>query len=238
VLRRLIERLVAWLKHEPGYRLEGEYASADLLEILWRRGLEVFRGWFVRLRVRSSGGIVFAGRHVTIRHGRHVEVGAQLIIGDGALIDGFGSDGIRLGRNVTIGRGAALVATGVVARPGTGIRVGDRTGIGDHSFIGGQGGVEIGSDVLMGPGVHVFSENHRFDRSDIPLRLQGEERSPVVVEDDCWIGGGATILGGVRLGRGTVVAARAVVTADTPPNSLVAGIPARVVRPRATPTES
>ncbi len=232
LLRRWLERLIGRLKGDPGYRLEGDYASADLAELLRRRGFEAWRGLFVRLRIAESHGIVFAGSRIVIRHGRHVRAGPQLILGDGVLLDGFGERGIRLGRNVTVARGAALVCTGVIARPGVGITIGDRTGIGDHCFISGQGGVDIGSDVLFGPAVRVFSENHRFDRLDLVIRQQGEERAPVTIEDDCWIGAGATIVGGVTLGRGTVVGAGAVVTADTPSNSMVVGVPARVIGTR------
>ena len=232
LLRRPVERLIGRLKHELDYRLEGRYGTADLLELLRRRGFEAWRGLFVRVRLAESHGLVFAGSRIVVRHGRHIRAGAQLILGDGVMLDGFGERGIRLGRNVTIARGAVLVCTGVVARPGAGITVGDRTGIGDHCFISGQGGVEIGSDVLFGPAVRVFSENHRFDQLDLPIRLQGEERAPVKIHDDCWIGAGATIVGGVTLGRGTVVGAGAVVTEDTPPGSVVAGVPARVVRKR------
>ena len=232
LLRRSLERLIGRLKRDPAYRLEGEYASADLLELLRRRGFEGWRGIFVRLRLAESHGIVFAGSRIAVRHGRHIRAGPQLILGDGAVLDGFGEQGIRLGRNVTIARGAVLLCTGVVARPGVGIAVGDRTGIGDHCFISGQGGVTIGSDVLFGPAVRVFSENHRFDQPDIPIRLQGEERAPVAIEDDCWIGAGATILGGVTVGSGTIVGAGAVVTQDTPPNSIVVGVPARVIGTR------
>ncbi len=235
-LRRGLERLIGRLKRDPDYRLDGEYANADLAELLRRRGLEAWRGLFVRLRIAESRGIVFAGSHIVIRHGRHVRAGAQLILGDGVLLDGFGARGIRLGRNVTVARGAVLICTGVVARPGVGVTVGDRTGIGDHCFISGQGGVDVGSDVLFGPAVRVFSENHRFDRLDVAIRLQGEVRAPTMIEDDCWIGAGATILGGVTLGRGTVVGAGAVVTDDTPPNSIVAGVPARVIGIRGQET--
>lgn len=232
MLRTLLERLIGRLKREPGYRLEGAYPTADLLELLWRRGVEALRGLFVKFKLAKSSGLVFAGRGISIRHGRHIVAGAQLILGDGVLLDGFGQDGIRLGRNVTIGRGATLVSTGVVARPGVGISIGDQCGIGEYSYIGGQGGVAIGSHVLLGPNVRVFSENHRFDQAGVLLRLQGEVRAPVRIEDNCWIGSSSVILAGVQVGSGAVVAAGAVVTRDVPADALVAGVPARIVRRR------
>jgi serine acetyltransferase len=232
------EALIRRLKRDPAYRIEHDYGTRDILEVLLRRGFEAWRGTFLKLRFGRTQGLVFAGRHVVVRHGRRIRAGAALIVGDGALLDALGTGGIHIGNNVTLGRGAALVCTGVVARPGLLIEIGDRTGIGDHCFLSGQGGIQIGSDVLLGPGVRIFSENHRFERLDVPIRSQGEERAPVVIEDDCWIGAGATVLGGVRIRSGTVVAAGAVVTRDTPANSLVMGVPARVTGHRDRPSPS
>lgn len=228
-----IEALVRRLKHDPKYRIEYEYDGADLREVAVRRLGEVMRGFLIRRQFRASKGLVFAGHGVRIRHGRHISVGSSLLLGDGAVLDGLSLEGITLGDNVTVARGAVLGCTGVLARPGSGIRIGDRCGIGDHCYFGGQGGIEVGSDVLFGPGVRIFSENHRFEASELLIRLQGEVRAPVAIEDDCWIGAGATIVGGVRIGRGSVVAAGAVVTRDVLPGSVVAGVPARIVRSRS-----
>ncbi len=232
-VRSGLERLIQNLKQDPSYRLEGDQPTADYLELSVRRGWELLRGLLIRHRLHRCGGLVFAGRGVTIRHGRHIRAGQSLLLGDGVLLDALSRHGIVLGRNVSIARGAALVCSGVAARPGEGIVVGDRTGIGDHCYFWGQGGIEIGSDVLFGPSVRIFSENHRFDRGDLLIREQGEERAKVTIEDDCWIGGGATILAGVRIGRGSVVAAGSVVTKNVPQGSVVAGVPARVHRTRS-----
>jgi acetyltransferase-like isoleucine patch superfamily enzyme len=229
---RFVESLVRRLKHDPSYRIEYDYTLGDLAEIVWLRTQQVVRGFLIRPRFARSNGLVFAGRRVSIKHGRHIRVGSSLILGDEVVLDGLSMEGITIGHNVTIVRGAILMCTGVIARPGVGIRIGDRTGIGDHCFIGGQGGVEIGDDVLFGPGVSVFSENHRFDQAGVLIRRQGEERAPVVIESDCWIGAGSTVLAGVRIGRGSVVGAGTLVTKDVPPESVVVGVPGRVVRSR------
>lgn len=220
------------LKHDSTYRIEYAYATRDLIEILMGRAGELARGTLIRRHFRVSRGAVFAGHSVRIRHGRHISVGSSLLLGDGVVLDGLSIEGIRLGDNVTIVRGAVLTCTGVMARPGVGMAIGDRCGIGDHCFFGGQGGLRIGSDVLFGPGVRIFTENHRFDDSATLIRQQGEVRAPVVIEDDCWVGAGVTILGGVTIGRGSVVAAGSVVTRDVPPGSVIAGAPARVQRTR------
>lgn len=232
LLQRAVERLVARVKGDPAYRIASTYDDRQLARVLWHRGRQLVRGAALRLRARGVRGAVFRGRWVVVEHAAQLSSGPGLILEDRATLHALSRDGIALGRNVTIARQAVLTCTGVLAELGVGIRVGDRSAIGAGSFVGGQGGVYVGDDVIMGPGVRIFSENHRHDAHDRPIRAQGEVRDAVIVERDCWIGAGATILAGVTVGTGCVVAAGAVVTRSVPPYSVVAGVPARVVRSR------
>jgi len=88
--------------------------------------------------------------------------------------------------------------------------------------------VHIGRHVMIGPNVQIYTAAHDL-RAE--ARIQGwEEARPIVIEDNVWIGGGAILLPGVRVGRNAVVGAGAVVTRSVPENSVVAGNPARVIR--------
>ncbi len=88
--------------------------------------------------------------------------------------------------------------------------------------------VRIGSHVMIGPAVQIYTAAHHIQAE---LRIQGlEVASPIVIEDNVWIGGAAVLLPGVCVGRNAVVGAGAVVTHDVPPNTVVAGNPARVLR--------
>jgi acetyltransferase-like isoleucine patch superfamily enzyme len=94
-------------------------------------------------------------------------------------------------------------------------------------------GVEMGKYVLIGPSLLITGGDHRFDRPGVAMVFSGRaEPKPCILEDDVWIGARVTILKGVRVGRGSIVAAGAVVTRDVPPYSIVGGVPARVIRPR------
>jgi acetyltransferase-like isoleucine patch superfamily enzyme len=73
---------------------------------------------------------------------------------------------------------------------------------------------------------------HRFDRRDVPIHLQGSDASGIVTGDNVWIGAGVTVLDGVRIGTGAVIAAGAVVVKSVPAMTVVAGVPARVLRER------
>ena len=123
------------------------------------------------------------------------------------------------------------------ARFGRGVTLGDRSGIGINASIGEQ--THIGSDVMMGPDCVIYTRNHCFDRLDIPMREQGYGPvEPVEIGDDCWIGGRVTILPGVHVGNGAVIAAGAVVTKDVPPYAVVGGVPAKIIYNRKDGTQA
>lgn len=115
------------------------------------------------------------------------------------------------------------------------ISIGDDVFIGDGaSFGASRTTITIGSKVMFGPQVMIRGGNHNtsvkgsfmFDVKD----KRPEDDQPVVIEDDVWVGARATILKGVRIGRGAIVAAGAVVTRSIPPYAVAGGVPARILK--------
>lgn len=106
--------------------------------------------------------------------------------------------------------------------------IGNHTRIGLHNTI--IGPVTIGSHVNLAQGITITALNHNFDDSEKRIDQQGISTKEVVLEDDIWVGANAVILPGVTIGTHAVVAAGAIVTKDVPPHSLVAGVPAKVIR--------
>ena len=106
--------------------------------------------------------------------------------------------------------------------------IGNHTRIGLHNTI--IGPVIIGSHVNLAQGITITALNHNFDDSEKRIDQQGISTKEVVLEDDIWVGANAVILPGVTIGTHAVVAAGAIVTKDVPPHSLVAGVPAKVIR--------
>ncbi|CAN5279640.1 hypothetical protein BH09BAC3_BH09BAC3_21970 [soil metagenome] len=232
-MKRSIEKIIARLKNDPSYRLDPSYSGKQLLYIIYYRAFQVFRGCFLKIRVTSTG-IIFCGRNVIVEHGYQLKAGKNLIFEDGVHINALSERGIVLGDNVTIAKRAILNCTGVIANKGTGIMIGNNSAVGALSFLGGQGGITIGNDVIMGPQVNIFSENHNFSDPEMVIRKQGESRKGVTIGNNCWIGAGVTILDGVNISNGCIIAAGSILTDSIPENSIVMGAPGKVVRSRLT----
>lgn len=92
---------------------------------------------------------------------------------------------------------------------------------------------EIGDYVLIAQRVAILSVTHLMDRLDIPIKMQGSTESrPVTIESDVWVGRNAVLMPGIRIGKGAVIGAGAVVTKDVPPYAIVGGVPAKLIRYR------
>lgn len=113
------------------------------------------------------------------------------------------------------------------------LTVSDDVTIGHGVILLCGGGVHVGARVMVGHGSQLITSGHQIPASrEEPMRWSGREQAPITIAEDAWIGGGAIILGGVRIGRGAIVAAGAVVTKDVPDYSIVAGVPAAIIRQR------
>ena len=110
---------------------------------------------------------------------------------------------------------------------GLNIRVGRNVFINQACMLNDIGGIEIGDDVMIGPRVSLLTAGHPLDPD---RRRRQIVAAPITIERNVWLGAGATVLQGVTVGSDAVVAAGAIVTRDVPARTLVAGVPARVVR--------
>ena len=110
---------------------------------------------------------------------------------------------------------------------GLNIRVGRNVFINQACMLNDIGGIEIGDDVMIGPRVSLLTAGHPLDPS---RRRRQIVAAAIAIERNVWLGAGATVLQGVTVGTDAVVAAGAIVTRDVPPRTLVAGVPARVLR--------
>jgi len=168
-------------------------------------------GW-LKLRFRRrlvTDGICFVGPGVTLE----IQRGARLV----------------LGRWSWVGHGCKIrVHEGEV-------RIGAKTVMGQECTVSAFQRVAIGRECVIADRVMLIDFDHGVVEVDRPIRLQGIYKRDVEVGHNCWVGYGACILRGVKVGDNAVVGTSAVVTKDVPDNAVVAGIPARVIRMRATP---
>ena len=176
--------------------------------------------------------IVFVGRKVRVRGKSHLFLGKNIKIRNSVLLECFSNQGITLNNGVTIDEYATLKCKGSIRSQGEGIIIGMNTSIGLRNFLHGGGGIRIGKDCLLGPDVRIFSLNHNFGDTVRLIRLQGESRSEIIIEDNVWVGAGTTILPGVRIGSGSIIGAGSVVTNNVGMNSVMAGVPARLIKSR------
>lgn len=227
-----IEKTIRLLKKDNDYHINKLYSQHEIFFIVISRFIQVIRGFCVKARIKSTSGFTFCGKNVKLHYSFLIRSGKSLILEDNVCLNALSHKGIVFGNNVTVAKNSILQCTGVIANKGIGIVIGNNSAVGANSYLGGQGGIEIGNDVIMGPGVMIFSENHNYDKLNIVIRKQGERRRCVIIRNNCWIGAGVIILAGVEISEGCVIAAGSVVNKSIPNNSIVAGIPAKIIKSR------
>ncbi len=160
-----------------------------------------------RMLLKAAGARFSISSDVLITGFASVEVDDGVAIGRGSMLYAHDSDGIRLGNGASIGQGVIL-----------------------SSADGGR--IDIGEHVLIGPRAVLIAANHHYERANTPIIRQGHVARPIMVEPDVWIGANCVVVGGVKIGRGSVIGAGAVVTKDVPPMEVWGGVPAKFIKRR------
>jgi carbonic anhydrase/acetyltransferase-like protein (isoleucine patch superfamily) len=227
------------MKRSPvGFYLYGK--ASTLGRYALGEGLQGLIGWIpsvlgIGLRavvykaILHSEGLPAVEDHVRLCRPEDIWLGRGVYIDHGAYLHG-GPGGLRIGAGSWIMNGSRLHVFNFRNLPHSGIHIGSRTFVGEGSIMRGQGGIVVGDNVLFGPGTRILAVNHVFVQPDVPIMNQGITAEGIRIEDNCWIGAGATVLDGITIGRGSCVGAGAVVTKSIPPHSLAVGVPARVIR--------
>jgi len=229
---KIIENLFSKVKKE---KVEIKYAFSfrEFLTILFEKGFAVIRGFlFVKPFLKKSKGILFASKGSKIQYGHKIKVGSGFNLMEYATINALSYKGVEIGDNFTLGKYAIIECTGVLRDVGSSLKIGNNVGINHFCFIGVRGNISIGNNVIFGPRVNIFSENHNFNRLDIPIKNQGVTKGDTVIGNDVWIGANVSIMSGVKVGNGCVIAAGSVVTKDIPNLSVVGGVPAKIIKSR------
>jgi len=166
---------------------------------------------------------------VRLRFASNIRLGPGVYLDEGVYVHAC-PQGVEIGARTIVMHGAVLHVYNFRDMPHSRIRIGCDSLIGEYSVIRGQGGVQIGDRVYTSPFTQILAVNHVFNDPARPFVEQGITAQGIVIEDDVWLGAGAIVTDGVRIGKGAVIAAGAVVTEDVPPQTVVAGVPARAIR--------
>lgn len=143
---------------------------------------------------------------------------------------------VRIGERCTLERDIFFKFDGI-CKPGPNILIGSDTFVGRGCEFNIAGRITIGRDCLIASGVKFIDHDHGIDPADL-MRSQAANISPILVEDDVWIGANAVILQGVHIGTGAIVAAGAVVRSRVAPYEIVGGVPAKTLKSRKIQTGS
>lgn len=131
-----------------------------------------------------------------------------------------------LGKQITIQEGCTFKYPDQIA-------IDDFSKIGQDCFIVGLGGLEIGKYSLIGAGTKIVTTLHEYTDTSKPMYFQGLSTEQVIIGEDVWLGFNVIVLGGSRIGKGSIIGASAVVTGkEIPEYSICAGIPAKVIKSR------
>lgn len=207
--------------------------AKDRFQIYLSSACKVARGLWKGIFFKNHGRL-FVGRHAKITNASHISCGTNVKFEAYSEIQGLSTNGLHFGSNVTIGYCCSIRPSSYygVGNIGYGLVMGDNSSIGPYGFIGCSGKITIGNNVMIGPRVSLFAENHNFSDTSKSIKSQGVNNKGITIEDNCWIGSGVIILDGVTIGHGSVIGAGTIVTKDIPANSIVYDKQQQITRER------
>lgn len=228
-MKVIIEKLVQ--KRNESFRFDKDLNSSALFQFIWVQFGSILRGLKLLLYAKKPKWALF-GNHVKFFNASKISFGKFLKLGDQVYLSALGTKGIDLGHNVGIGSFSRVVVSTSLNNIGSHIKIGNNVGIGEFAYLGGAGGLEIGNGCIIGQYFSCHPENHNYQSISEEIRLQGVSRKGIIIGDNCWIGSKVTILDGTNIGSGSIIAAGAVVNKSFPENSIIGGVPAKLIKTR------
>ncbi|MBA6328373.1 acyltransferase [Colwellia sp. MB02u-6] len=229
-----MKQLITWFVRKyknPKFQFDEHISSKIIFSLIFIRVLASVRSLKLLIHFHFPRNL-FLGRGVRFFYFSNIQLGRFVTLGEFTYISGLGSEGVIIGNRVNIGDFSRIIVSTSFDNIGKGITLHDDVAIGEFAYIGGAGGVEIGSACIIGQYFSVHSENHVFDDIACEIREQGVKRIGIKIGKNCWIGSKVTILDGAVVGNGCVIAAGAVVTGQFPDNVIIGGVPAKIIKER------
>ena len=227
MIKRLIVKLIQ--QKNPSFQLDSAVSSTTFFSLVLLKSVQLMRNVKVLLQGNFATHL-FLGKNVQFFNLSNIKFGKWVQLDDHVYVSGLGKQLVVFGNNVRIGAFSRVIASTSFNNVGEFIKIGNNVGIGEFAYLGGGGGLEIGDDCIIGQYFSCHPENHNFNNSDDLIRLQGVTRQGIRIGNNCWIGSKVTILDGVEIGENCVIAAGAVVTKSMPSNTIIGGVPAKVIK--------
>ena len=234
-MKSLVIKLVR--RRNPNFDLDPDLNAVALIQFCWSILIKMIRACRLFLYLRAPKGAMI-GSGVTFFNLPKIKWGSFLKLGNQVTVSGLGKIGVIMGDHVSIGDFSRIITSTTFNQLGAYIKIGDHVGIGEYAYLGGAGGLQIGSECIIGQYFSCHPENHNYAELNTSIRHQGVQRKGIKIGNNCWIGSKVTILDGVTIGDGSVIAAGAVVTKSFPQNSIIAGVPAKLINQRKNENES
>ncbi len=194
---------------------------------------DLFGGARVRSLVYSTilkklGASTYIQSGVELLGGWAITLESSVSLFNGVRIDARGPDNeVYIGSDTSLQRGVEIRAL-----KRSRVHLGQRVFIGSCTYLAGPGNIEIGDNCSIAAHCGIFANQHKFDDPTLGPNDQGLTWQGIVIEKNCWIGHGVSILDGVTIGEGSVIGAGAVVTQTIPSYSIAVGVPAKVIKRR------
>jgi len=228
-MKAIIEKSIQL--RNPNFKFDKALNNRALIQFIWIQISCLFRGLKVLLFLKKPKGLLL-GKGVTFFNISKIKYGKFLRLGNQVYVSALSKNGINFGDNVSIGAFSRIIVSTSLNEIGDKITIGNNVGIGEFAYLGGAGGLEIGDECIVGQYLSCHPENHNYQDTEIAIRHQGVSRKGIKIGKNCWIGSKVTILDGVTIGNGCIIAAGSVVNKSFPENAIIGGVPAKFLKSR------
>jgi len=228
-MRTIVEKIIQL--RNPDFRIDDSLNSGAIFQLVWIQFWSIIRGLRVLFFFKNPKGMLL-GKRVSFFNPSKIKWGKFLRLGNDVFVSALSKHGIEFGNTVSIGAFSRIIVSTSFNNIGESIKIGNNVGIGEFAYLGGSGGLEIGDECIVGQYLSCHPENHNYENLDLSIRNQGVNRKGIIIGKNCWIGSKVTILDGVKIGNGCILAAGSVVTKSFPDNSIIGGIPAKLLKMR------